>query len=589
MATALPWILRHQQSVTRIDRRLLKRAALRLFKPDYHAMRAKNGGATGSHRQADFHASLRLLHGAALDGWISPDDWLGASNEVLKSSQAAIAWDKETSFFKALSAVDARRGVAPEEFGTIIILDDEEFWLKALEPMWRPYGISVRQAKTLEQLRDVSSRAPVGHARVILLDMRFGDRKYQGADFLQTIKLSQKGVPIIVLSVEDDLSVANLLRREGVFASISKQTSAEERGSRDEMSAFWQLRDAIVLGLFSSLSHHLGELVDFASKALGEDVPIVGQSIDALRVYVVGALHAYHQECWGIYSDTWEGTGHSRGLSCRQIIRALGVMNDKWCEAWTAWQFDPDTSSTPWVIGINPGFFGKKGEEHFGTRTKASARYIWNLCVYRTSRHTRFNWLANILKNGEVNRSIPYRTFHNITTQLRNAASHAIVRDEFFRWGDVWVMMLTLFLKVEGLHRSLTSEDRRADLSNKWDDKLMACTKAVSGLLHLAGYVDADDVWSEPIGFEQKIDMESEVLRDQLREWERAKWDSIKMTADLEQLVAGPFSRRHLKDGPLLHELQSSRTVTRTPAQLHGDLLLLKLVNTRLARFRAAL
>ena len=535
VATALPWILKQQQSVMPIERRQLKRAALRLFKPDYHAIKPKHGLAVGSHRQADFHASLRLLHGAALDGWITPDDWLSASNKVLKSSQVSIEWDKQTSFFKAVSSVEVRRGDTVAEFGTIFVLDDEEFWSEALEPMWGRYGISVRQAKTVGQLTDMSSRAPEGHARVILLDMRFGDRKYQGADFLRTLNLNHKGVPIIVLSVEDNLSVANLLRREGVFACISKQTSSEERGSRDEVSAFGQFRDAIILGLFASLTDHLADLLQLTNTVPGQNVE---SGADSLPGYIARALHAFRRECWNIYADTWEGTGRSRGLCCRQVIRALGLVNDKWCAAWTACQFDPDQSSLPWSAGVD--------------------------------------------------RSVPYRTYHHITTQLRNVASHAIVRDEFFQWGDVWVMMLTLSLKVEGLHRTLTSPKSLEVLCESMDAQLEATTNAVWGLLYLAGYLDAGDPQEESCDFGGSIHAESEILQDQLFEWSRAKMSGIASAADLEQLAVSPYLNRHLGSGLLLHEMQRQEASTRTTAQLHADLLLLKLVNTRLRTFRAS-
>ena len=538
MTTSLSWMLNHNRPVTHLERRQLKHAALRLFKPDYHALSPKDGLVASSHREADFHASLRILHGAALDGSVTPEEWLSASNEVLQSAQIQIEWNKETIFFRAIGSIVEPCRDSEGVFGTLFVLDDEEFWSEVLTPMFGRCGISVRQAKEIKQMSVAISNAPQSNARVIMLDMCFGKRKYQGSDYLRTLNQQFKDIPIIVLSVEDNLSVANLLRREGVFVSISKQISAEERGYRDEVSAFWQLRDAVLLGSFASFSHQFITLFELAIKVHGQAESDIDQSNDALRNYVIQALNAYHQECWGMYSDIWEGTGHARGLSCRQIIRAFGLLNDKWCEFWEKRQFNPDLEPALWVTGAD--------------------------------------------------RSSPYRTYHNITTELRNAASHAIVSDDLFEWGDVWVMMLTLFLKLEGLQRTLASPEFFDTFCGILDDQLDACTKSVWGLLHCAGYLDAAD----PLGghdiLAEELRTELGVLRHQLREFEYKESLGYSAQSEIEALVVRPFLRRHLKDGLLLYEVENPRSPIRSLAQLHADLLLLKLVNTRLNKFRCA-
>lgn len=515
----------------------LSLATLRLFKEDYHSCKPAMPGPDG-HREGDLHGALRLLHGAALGGWIRPDEWLEASNKVLKSASCQ-AWTKNSAFYGQIDKWLIPERAELKEFGTLLVVDDEQFWPECLRPMWEPSGIHVEHAIPDEkrpkiQLPDTLADQP---PRVICLDLKIGDARFQGVRILRQLKERYPGVPIIVLSVQDQLSLAHLLKRQGVFANISKQNSAEERGCRDELSAFWQMRDAIVLALFAS------SRIEFA--ALFNDLMLSqeardgkdGESGESLTDYVEQALDAFAHECWSIYAGIWEDSGHSRGLSCRQIIRALGVVNDKWCEAWTRCRFDPDKTGAAWSTGENP---------------------------------------AN-----------PHRTYHHITTQLRNAASHATVQDEHFQWNHVWIMMLTLFLKMEGLSRRLVSSDQRRPFGRSLDHHLDSCVMPVWSLLHLAGMI-ADQVvgTTNRAALVNHISTEAVGLRDRLNIWSRDKMRRHPVSGIGEQLAVLPYTVRHLDDGPLLHELLEDEKglSQRSPAQLRADLLLIKTVNTNLSR-----
>jgi len=75
----------------------------------------------------------------------------------------------------------------------------------------------------------------------------------------------------------------------------------------------------------------------------------------------------------------------------------------------------------------------------------------------------------------------PLQAYHHATTVLRNEASHAKTSNSCFDWRDVWGMVLTFMLKVEGLtRRSLThssaynDEDKIQELSSRLDAALQS-------------------------------------------------------------------------------------------------------------------
>jgi len=51
----------------------LRRAALRWLTPERHAIKVNWEERRGSHAAHDFHAALRIIHGAVLAGWVQPE------------------------------------------------------------------------------------------------------------------------------------------------------------------------------------------------------------------------------------------------------------------------------------------------------------------------------------------------------------------------------------------------------------------------------------------------------------------------------------------------------------------------------------
>ena len=390
-----------------------------------HDIRLSNG--VDAHGRNDVIAAIRVLQGSILDGWLPARDGQKSCSQILRIAKrqklqpnANANW-KHSKFFDLANANITAKAivgrVAP--FASLLVIDDRGFWKKPFRPVWRRLGLNI---KFLQQPSEVSavcvqSEKQGRPIRVVLLDMRFGDDPLAGARSLPFLRKQLGGIPIVGLSVDDHFSESVALKRMGLFAYINKHALAEPHRGRDAVSAFRQLRDAILIAAFASLSQDLRKLFDVIINALKETVKAEttraarGASENNLTVSAEisfkpfehsanRALDVLRDECQRMFHGCWQESIHPAGLACRQIIRALGLVNDKWCSIWRAWRFDPDDNLQYWKHPVDV--------------------------------------------------AIPYQIYHQITTAIRNEASHGMVEDHQFHWLDVWIMTLTLFLKVEG-------------------------------------------------------------------------------------------------------------------------------------------
>jgi len=251
------------------------------------------------------------------------------------------------------------------------------------------------QVTSPNELREVREEAlcigaPV---RAVVLDLKLGRGVAHGGAFQGALRETFPGVPVISLSVEDIFSQVALLKRRRLFCYLNKRTLTEERGSRDEVTAFCQHRDAVLLASLASVVQDLREVWGDLRKNVTAFQPNgADQTLDG---YMQVALDELADACRREFHARWQDADYPRGLACRQVVRSFGLVNDKWCEC---------------VLGP---------ESQWPDYAQVS------------------RW--------------PCAAYHYVNTALRNEASHAKVPDACFQWLDVWIMKLAMILKMEGM------------------------------------------------------------------------------------------------------------------------------------------
>jgi len=390
-------------------------------------------GAANDHGRNDVIAAIRVLQGAMLEGVLSAKDGRTSCEKLIflaSQSHSGLVlgerW-KNTGFFDLVSQyVGPRRTpLGHDLFSSILVADDSGFWVDPFRPVWKRLGLQAISAKVPAQVTKALRQAAKSSrpVRVILLDMRFNDDTLAGAKVLSAISKEFKHIPVVALSVDDQFSETVLLKRMGAFAYLNKHALAEPHRGRDSASAFRQMQDAILAAVFASLAEDLRNLFQEIIRAwwtmskveLAQARKMGGitettwdlsgnRSISLFEIAVEQVVDVIIDESRRMFHGFWQDKQYPQGLACRQIIRALGVLNDKWCSTWKAWRFDPDVNMEFWKFPVDV--------------------------------------------------QLPHRIYHQITTTIRNEASHGMVEDGQFRWLDVWIMGLTAFLKMEGTCRA---------------------------------------------------------------------------------------------------------------------------------------
>jgi len=325
------------------------------------------------------------------------------------------------------------------------------------------------------------------------------------------------------------------------------------KGYRDEVTAFGEFRDAILLSAFASLKKPLRALwrsipLREALSATPTDTEDGGQTAsgcEEARAFAEEAFEALFDECQALFHDAWQGTGARKGLACRQIIRAIGLANDKWCEIWKREAFDPDGTWPQWA-----------NEE-----------------------------------------TTPLRTYHYITTRLRGQASHAATSDACFDWRDVWIAILTFVLKVEGLARRAieslqigsTETENHRDRGKQVDARLQSLVEPLWHLLVVSGYLDVG-----PGGRGISIPELQERLSNH-ETWRQEHWalieepelggeyvkeKGVECIPETKLLAVAPYILRANSSVPLIHEAECFQS-DRSEVQRWFDRLVLLLIASR--------
>jgi CheY-like chemotaxis protein len=574
-----------EQSDSRTPGSLL-RAALRPFTLERHNVPVEEQTGVGSHQAHDAHAALRFIHGATLAGWMRPKQGRDAYEQVCEQA-APKSEDYSNEKWPGAELFDATALEAlpppvvepePEEsFGRIVVVDDQPFWETTLDRLWSRFGFEVERVERPEKIRRMEEDGVSAPIRAIVLDLKHPSDPFAGGRYLGDLNSRFENIPIIVLSVEDRFSSTVLLKRKGAFLYVSKHPEARLQGYRDEVTAFGQFLDAVLLSAFASLKNPLTDLWEAVLLedifAAVEDSPSngpgfyripyaayrnrlstgsdVGELAESLKEFSDKAFDTLFEECQSLFHDAWQGTGSRMGLACRQIIRSVGLANDKWSEVWKRKFFNPDRSWEPWA------------EE-------------------RTS---------------------PLRTYHHLTTKLRNRAAHARTSDDRFDWRDVWIAVLTFVLKVEGLARKASKSpnasrggDDEFEMTDKLESRMGSLLRPLGHLLTLSGHIDN---W--PVDWEEKS-QNSEIcgrlaslrrLRKQNRKHiEKADygeyvpeegWDKI---PERQRLAAMPYILRASPSAPLVYETQQILKADRSEMQHRADCLLLWVIASRTADVR---
>jgi CheY-like chemotaxis protein len=435
----------------------------------------KMSRAAGTHGRNDAIAALRVAQGAIMDQGLDLDAGKAACEKVCSIGayfESKPDWN-ESPFFNLVSQLGPVSKSIAVPFASIVVADDEGFWSEPMEPIWNRLGFALVSQPTPGQVTENIRRFHSGGApvRAVLLDMELHGDRLGGARLLQMLHQGFPHLPVIALSVDDQFSETVLLKRMGAFAYLNKHALAEPHPGRDALSAFRQLKDAVLAAGFASLTMEFSYLSETLSEANARMVEQEKHLDKALRKKEVDnankaenllsplakqvreSLFVYVEECRRMFHGYWQDSAYPCGTACRQIIRALGLVNDKWSSLWKTWHFDPD------------GYEGDNGKP------------------YADRRHFDA-WL-----NG-VDIRFPFWPYQEITTAIRNAASHAVITDLDFTWIDVWIVFLALFLKMEGICRAYCearSPSYGAVLSRQCDQILHRLVCTLKGLLISSG------------------------------------------------------------------------------------------------------
>jgi len=408
-----------------------------------------------SHTCSDVHAALRVIQGAALDRSISQQQGAAASSDALRVARNAGIVTEEASSKEILRPFDALhttvRG-APPAFASLLAVDDRGFWGSPMEGLWQSLGLKLIHetdpANAVTLIRE--SRKTDHPIRVVFLDIQISIKDKPSLSLLQDIVKSHPNVPVVVFSVDDQFSETVLLKRAGAFAYLNKHSLAEQGPGRDAVFAFQQVRAGVQAALFASLAGDLADLwdqINLAYTQVGSETATADEQdpcLSALRKHMANALKVLSEEYRRVFHGRWQDSLGQEGLSFRQIIRALGVVNDSWCTFSKICYFDPDGEPKQGEYFLDP----------------AESLKLWPLPVSR------------------------YFAYHLIATSIRGAAAHGEVYDDMFTKLDAWIMVLALSLKLEGVCRSMPFSDNLNMLEwKKSSDGMLA--RIVQALLGL--------------------------------------------------------------------------------------------------------
>jgi DNA-binding NarL/FixJ family response regulator len=574
------WVARTLDMLARATGRVLdpedvQRAILHYVAADErHGLHLASKATT--HGRNDAIAAIRIIQGAALDQCLTPEAGKKSCQEVSSiGGYFTSPHDWNTlPFFQLVSRLEPASLPKRPIFASILVADDEGFWTKPMEPIWNTLGLALvpqpHPTKVLESIRALEAGdAPV---RAVLLDMELHGDSLGGARLLQVLHQRFPHLPIIALSVDDQFSETVLLKRMGAFAYVNKHALAEPHPGRDALSAFRQIKEAVALAGFASLSAELISLADALADANARMIEKQKASrlarhkqeakkakeaeklLTLLARQVRESLFVYGEECRRIFHGYWQDSAYPCGTACRQIIRALGLINDQWSSLWGAWRFDPD------------GY-------------------------YRRGRYCRKPCLEAWLQLGDLR--FPYWPYHEITTAIRNASSHAMITDSDFTWTDVWIGFLSLFLKMEGTCRrscGVSLPSHAPQLALTCDHILARLVRALYGLLalstddHLAATL-SPDLMSQT-GFQVPNPLAQVATEVQLHLRRSPRHKTPLKEGDPAWLSLEPY---HLafrtKREPMRGFLKKSGTgLNLSPSQSSAAVLLLQLISRRLAQ-----
>jgi hypothetical protein len=372
------------------------------------------------HDQHDILSALRLIQGAFLAGTVGAAEGEKSYKSVCREIDCL-----PTSSFFYPSRDEKLDSPPPTPLSSILLIDDKHYWASALEPIFKRLGIKIiyNPGDPITSITGIQSDIPV---RAIILDLKFPQGKWHGAALLSDLdRMKQaknpcpwlkKRLPIILQSVEDTFSKGAFLKKAGAFAFISKNPNEGEPGNRDEIMAFMQLKDLIIFAQLASLSN---DLEDWWGKIIEADGNQILGDPDFSK-YASNAFDSLYEECRRIFHGKWQDYDFPVYLGTQQVIRAFGKLNDKWCELCTNKGLDPDPAPDP--------------------KTKK-----------------RVDWSGDWEK-----KKWPHQSYHYILTNIRNAASHAMVEDEKFHFPDAWIAVLAFMLKLDGLHVPGENTERTA-------------------------------------------------------------------------------------------------------------------------------
>jgi hypothetical protein len=396
---------------------LVKAAQKRIAAHERHEICSK---INDRHDRHDILSALRLIQGTFLAGAVSAAEAEKGYKSVCKEIECPPA----SSFFYPYQD-EQFDSTQPTPLCSILLIDDKHYWASALEPIFQRLGIKIiyNPGDPIPPITGIQRDIPV---RAIILDLKFPQGNWHGVTLLSELDRMKhtkksypwlkKRLPIILQSVEDDFTKGAFLKKAGAFAFISKNPNEREPGNRDEMTAFMQLRDLIIFAQLASLSD---DLEDWLEKIIEVDGNQIFGNEDFYR-YACIAFDSLYEECRRIFHGKWQDYDFPVYLGTQQVIRAFGKLNDKWCELCTNKGLNPDPVPDP--------------------KTKKSV-----------------DWSGDWEK-----KKWPHQSYHYILTNLRNAASHAVVEDEKFHFPDAWIAVLAFMLKLDGLHASPENTERTA-------------------------------------------------------------------------------------------------------------------------------
>lgn len=543
-----------------VDPSTVKRAILHyVAAKERHDLQIAHKATT--HGRNDAVAAIRIIQGAALNQSIAPGAAKKSCQEVGNIGEyftSPHTWDG-LQFFQLLTRLGPTSLSEPTPFASILVADDEGFWSRPMEPIWNSLGFRlVSQPDPAEVPGDIKLLAtgdtPV---RAVFLDMELHGDRLGGARLLQVLHRMYPHVPVIALSVDDQFSETVLLKRMGAFAYLNKHALAEPDRGRDALSAFRQLKDSVITAGFASLSAELTFLSDAIAAA---NTKMIKQQkareaeelLSPLDHQIRESLFVYVEECRRIFRGCWQDSPYPCGTACRQIIRAVGLMNDQWTSLWGRWRFDPD------------GYRDKNGVPYPDPVPRLD---LW-------------------LQGGDLR--FPSWPYHEITTAIRNAAAHATVRDSDFSWRDVWIGFLSLFLKMEAVCRGnckVSMPSQVVQLEWVCDNILRRLARTLQGLIAVSANGSLAVALPDPMT--QTKPPFGQVAAEIQRYLDRLPRDDKPLKeGDPAWISLEPYHRafrtRHEVMKGFLEKCGTGLNLT--PAQSSASLLLLNLIAHRLAQ-----